>query len=146
MSNLSQPNNPPPSTPTQSGGGTPHEQSQWIIRTISEFTGKISSLEAKSEAIQRDIAKIEVDSSKVSGIDSTLTTYIKVIGLALTIFLGLSAWGALELYNLNKQNGITSTKVEEISKQLENSEIANKQIVTKLDKLLANSVNSNSPK
>jgi hypothetical protein len=146
MTNPSQPINPQQSAATPSGGGTTHEQSQWIIRTINEFSGKIGSLDTKSEGIQRDIARIEGDSSKISGIDSTLKTYTKVVSSALIIVIGLSAWGSAELYNLNKANGINSTKVENISKQLANSKNSNKEIMKRLDKLLANSANNNSYK
>lgn len=145
MTNPNQPNNPqsPPSN-TPSGGATAHEQSQWLIRTINDFTGKISGLEAKNDGLRRDIERVECEASKISGVDSNLSgvkSRVNGIGVAITAILALAAWGGVEMYNLNKLNGIHAEKISMMSKQLEESKVDNAKILDKLDKLLAVSTN-----
>ncbi|EHZ2573866.1 hypothetical protein K5N30_002732 [Vibrio parahaemolyticus] len=131
------PQNPPTTTP--SGGATPHEQSQWIIRTINEFTGKISALEAQSQSSRRDIERVEGETCKITNIDSNLSgvrSWVKGIGVGIAVIVGFAGWGGIEMYNLNKSNAINAEKISMMSKQLDESKAANDKIQEKLDLLL----------
>lgn len=140
MTSPGQPNNPQsPPTNTPSGGATTHEQSQWLIRTINDFTGKISGLEVKSDGMRRDIERIENETSKIALVDSNLSgvkSWVKGVGVAITFIVALASWGSIEMYNLNKANGVHAEKISMMSKQLEESKKDNIKILNKLDKLL----------
>lgn len=60
LSSLNQPNSNqnPPSNST-SGGATAHEQSQWIIKSISDFNGEIHSLRAEVGYLKTSNTTIE---------------------------------------------------------------------------------------
>ncbi|ENI4485025.1 hypothetical protein [Vibrio fluvialis] len=51
-------NNPPGNTP--SGGASGHEQSQWIIKSITEFTGEIRHLRADVDHLKTSNSTIDV--------------------------------------------------------------------------------------
>ena len=134
------PQNPPSNTP--SGGATPHEQSQWIIRTINDFTGKIGKLEVQHDGVVKDIKKIEDDTGKISDLSCSLagqTSWIKAMGIAISTLVLVAGWAGTEIYKFNGSQKAAAEKMDIMAKDLEQAKKANSAIIEKLDQLLESS-------
>ncbi|MDQ2108609.1 MULTISPECIES: hypothetical protein [unclassified Vibrio] len=79
MSPHGQPNQPSQNIPTPSGGASGHEQSQWIIRSITEFTGEIRGLRADVDHLKQSNNKIDGRThdlgADMASTKTTLTTH-----------------------------------------------------------------------
>lgn len=136
----SSPQNPPNNT--ASGGATPHEQSQWIIRTINDFTGKIGKLEAQHDSAVENIKKIEADTGKISDLSCSLSgqkSWIKAMGIAISTLVLVAGWAGTEIYTFNGSQKAAAEKIDIMAKDLEQAKKANSAIIEKLDQLLESS-------
>ena len=121
------PHNPSQQPPISAGGATSNIHNQWIQTALNEQTVKLGSLDEKHENLRTELKEV-----------SALLSDLKLIKSAGVILLGSLVWGGTQLYDMNKENGIHSTKLEAISKDLENADKSKEELMKKLDVLLAN--------
>ncbi|UKA23347.1 hypothetical protein IHC92_20565 [Photobacterium damselae subsp. damselae] len=138
------PHNPDQQSPMSSGGATSNTHNQWIMTSINELNGKLAVINELN-------IKLEVIKEKHNGLDeelkqlSSVAINVKFIMAIGAILLGVLSWGGNELYNLNKEHGVNTTKLEAMSEELEKSDKFEEEIMKKLDKLVMQAEKNSKP-